>query len=521
MVLNTLVERCENLRFENAHLMLQRRADCSVGAAGGAALDSHSAIIQSLEQKVYKLQEELTCLHRAKSESADKLFIANNIIQEKEHEILDKNNKISDLQSEIMLLKESFIRQKEEIENLTAHNNLVRDEYNTLNMTYESLNSKFLKLKEENSHLVQRWVEYKSKDAERLNKENELLLKARQQAVAESIREATEDFGAVVIPCEGDVHEVAVGTLTCPYSVLPTACFFTKEVHDSDVHTLSLSNNGRLLATGGEDRKLKLWNVRRDGFSASNTLMGSNGGINCIAFSADDSLVMAACTDNAARIWSVSDLRIRHTFTGHTAKVMACQFTSDANITLTGASDRTIKVWDMRSKACSRTVFVGSSCYDLTVLHASPSLFLSGHHDKNVRIYDLRTKCENEITIHVIDRVTSVSSFHNSNYCLVSCRDDVLRVVDARMKDIVTEYTAEGLHLGSDCTRACVSPDDTYVAVGSGDGVIHVWSVDTGTLATTLTKGHTSCVMACSWSPDGQFFVSGERAKQVMLWANI
>ncbi|KAA0192344.1 hypothetical protein HAZT_HAZT001564 [Hyalella azteca] len=513
------MERCEALRLENAHLMLQRRVGSSDGADG--ALDSQAAVIQNLEQKVYKLQEELTSMHRAKSENADQLVIATNLIQEREREILEKNNRISDLESEVMLLRESFIQKSEEIEHLTSLNNLVRDEYNTLNMTYEALNSKFIKLKDENIQLLQRWIEYKSKDAERLNRENEEQLKARQEKVAESIREATEDFNVVVLPSEPEKQALAMGTVTCPYSILPTACFFKKEVHDSDVHALCLSHNGRVLATGGEDRKLKLWNMRRDGFSPGNTLTGCNGGINSITFSSDDSLIMAASSDSAARIWSVSDLRIRHTFTGHSAKVMACQFTSDVNKVVTGSSDRTIKIWDLRSKACSRTVFVGSSCYDLCVCEATSMQILSGHHDRKVRLYDLRTNCDNEIAVDVVDRVTSVSSFHNNNYCLVSCRDDVLRVLDVRMRSVIYELTAEGLHLGSDTARACVSPDDTYVAVGSADGAVYVWSVDTSALATTLSKEHVSCVMACSWTPDGQFFMSAERSKQLALWSNI
>lgn len=59
-------------------------------------------------------------------------------------------------------------------------------------------------------------------------------------------------------------------------------------------------------------------------------------------------------------------------------------------------------------------------------------------------------------------------------------------------KMCMTAYRADGVLLGSDLTRACVSPDDVYCAVGSADGAVHVWDLQTSSLATNpLTGQHT------------------------------
>lgn len=46
----------------------------------------------------------------------------------------------------------------------------------------------------------------------------------------------------------------------------------------------------------------------------------------------------------------------------------------------------------------------------------------------------------------------------------------------------------DGFHVGADYTRATFSPDATYVGVGSGDGSVYIWNVNTGKLEKTLRE---------------------------------
>ncbi|KZF26842.1 WD40 repeat-like protein [Xylona heveae TC161] len=52
---------------------------------------------------------------------------------------------------------------------------------------------------------------------------------------------------------------------------------------------------------------------------------------------------------------------------------------------------------------------------------------------------------------------------------------------------------------------------------GSGDGTARVWDCDTGTPLHTL-KGHTSWVLAVSWSPDNSMIATGSMDNTVRLW---
>ncbi|KAJ9604987.1 ribosome assembly [Cladophialophora chaetospira] len=62
------------------------------------------------------------------------------------------------------------------------------------------------------------------------------------------------------------------------------------------------------------------------------------------------------------------------------------------------------------------------------------------------------------------------------------------------------------------------SPEtSSRMATGSGDNTARIWDCDTGTPLHTL-KGHTSWVLAVSWSPDGKFLATGSMDNTVRLW---
>lgn len=55
------------------------------------------------------------------------------------------------------------------------------------------------------------------------------------------------------------------------------------------------------------------------------------------------------------------------------------------------------------------------------------------------------------------------------------------------------------------------------MATGSGDSTARIWDCDTGTPLHTL-KGHTSWVLAVSWSPNGAMLATGSMDNTVRLW---
>ena len=101
------------------------------------------------------------------------------------------------------------------------------------------------------------------------------------------------------------------------------------------MNALQFNAAGRMLATGGGDRKIKLWDVGQsaqdfykkckicvnqtngilltftDQCTNRGSLTGANAGITSVEFDANGALMLAASNDFATRVWTVEDQRLR------------------------------------------------------------------------------------------------------------------------------------------------------------------------------------------------------------------
>ncbi|KAK3862513.1 hypothetical protein Pcinc_031629 [Petrolisthes cinctipes] len=520
---NRLFEQSEALKSENVQLTLQteklRQENTRLlshgggGGGGDVGGGGSNIIVQALEQKLYKLQEELTDLHRRKGENAQQLVELNQCLQERDKLMATKDNKLAEYESELLLLREDLAAKEAVAADTLAINQMLRDEYQTLNLAFNALEDKYRRAQDENRELIDRWMAQKAKDAERLNLENDSALKKRQMMLEEQLKEAAKEPKQVTID-----DKFACSPPICLTAVLPAKAYLSFDAHDGEVNSVCFSPQGKLLATGGGDRKLKLWDIAHSVVEARGLLMGSNAGVTAIDFDAEESLILGASNDFASRVWTVIDHRLRHTLTGHSGKVMAARFLSESAKVVTGSHDRTLKIWDLRSRACVRTIFAGSSCNDLVPSDSAATTIISGHFDKKIRFWDTRTEqSANEVPLQ--GKITSLSLSKDGFYLLTCVRDDSLKILDLRKNQVIHTFTGDGFHVGADYTRATFSPDATYVAVGSGDGSVYIWNVNNGKLEKTLRE-HTACVVAAAWNPSGKSLVTCDRGKKVIAWSD-
>ncbi|XP_076832773.1 autophagy-related protein 16-1 isoform X3 [Brachyhypopomus gauderio] len=303
----------------------------------------------------------------------------------------------------------------------------------------------------------------------------------------------------------------------CAEVRVPSTALHVFDAHDGEVNAVRFSPGSRILATGGMDRRVKLWEVVAGRCESKGALTGSNAGITSIEFDSTGSYLLAASNDFASRIWTVDDYRLRHTLTGHSGKVLSARFLLDNARIVSGSYDRTLKLWDLRSKVCMKTVFAGSSCNDIV---CTEQCVMSGHFDKKVRFWDIRAEsivCELELK----GRVTSLDLNHDRTELLTCSRDDLVKIIDLRNNTVRQTFSAQGFKCGSDFTRVTFSPDGSYVAAGSADAVLYVWNVLTGKLDRTLDKNHSSAINSVSWSPSGTYVVSVEKGSRAVLWSDL
>ncbi|XP_074032215.1 autophagy-related 16 [Leptinotarsa decemlineata] len=515
---NKIFENLNTLYSENLQLSIQIEKLKTEGPGSSGSISNYSEVryqerIQQLEQKLLSQAEELAELHRRKGENSQQIIDLTAAIQEKDKAIASRDVRLAEntativrLEAEVSLLHKS----KNELHYL---NDTLRDEHQALQMLFNSVEEKLRKLQEENGQMVERLIKYKAKDADKMNEENDNFLKKRFARMQKDIEDACRE-GRGSSP-----EELTEGYGPVCTSSLPSRINSRIDAHEGEVSAVKWSPLDKVLATGGADRKVKLWEVTKGSCESKGVLIGSNAGVMAIDFDSSGSLILAASNDYATRVWTVSDQRLRHTLTGHSGKVMAAKFLGEASKVVTGSHDRTLKIWDLKSRACIETKFAGSSCNDLVTVDSSGSIIISGHFDKSIRFWDIRSETSTNNVI-LNGKVTSLDLTRDSKYLVCCVRDDTLKLLDLRMNQVVTLFGCDGFKVGCDYARATFSPDGQYISVGSADGSVYVWGMASAKVETIL-KEHGSAVTATSWYPFGSYLASVDRSRKAIIWSDI
>ncbi|XP_038051091.1 autophagy-related protein 16-1-like isoform X2 [Patiria miniata] len=506
----------EKLRQENSELQIKAQSGIGTGGTKGEKT-------QALEQKLFRLQEELTDMHRKKGENAQQLIDLSAQLQEKDKELQLKDTRLLESDVKISAYEDELKNLEKALMELQKTNETLKDEQDALQLLYTKTEDTIRRVQEENADLVTRWMQEKAQDAFRMNRENETWLKKKQEEVQKKLVEAAKDIH--VEPTHGNPKYLEMSSpansAICICAVVPDRAISQLDAHDGEVNAVRFCPSGRMFASAGADRKLKLWELTSltSSCQSRGILMGSNAAVMCIDFDQQEQFVLGASNDYATRVWGAQDHRLRHTLTGHGGKVLAARFLGDSNKVVSGSHDRTLKIWDLRSRACTKTIFAGSSCNDLVTSDGRGTNIISGHFDRKIRFWDTRSGDARANEFELSGKITSLELSTDRQYLLSCSKDDALKLIDVRMNKVVGTFCAEGFKVFLEYTRAALSPDGVYAACGSQDGSIYVWNMQTMKLEKTL-KEHSAPVIAVTWHPNGTKMLSCDRNKKVIMWAD-
>jgi WD40 repeat protein len=123
--------------------------------------------------------------------------------------------------------------------------------------------------------------------------------------------------------------------------------------HRDALYSLAISPDGRTLATGSYDQKIKLWNV--DSGSEIRTLSGHNGAIFDLAFRPDGRILASASADRTVKLWDVATGERRDTLSQSLKEVASLVFSRDGQRLFAAGADNRIRLWEISEKAQETT----------------------------------------------------------------------------------------------------------------------------------------------------------------------
>lgn len=280
--------------------------------------------------------------------------------------------------------------------------------------------------------------------------------------------------------------------------------------HTSMVSTVQFSPKGDLIASGSQDKTIKLW--KPDG-TLWKTLTGHQDGITSVAFSPRQPLLASASNDKTIKLWNTNGLLVK-TLTGHRDAVMALSFSPTENKLVSASFDRTLKLWTTEGKLL-KTIAAHPDKIKTVVFSPDGQRFASGSVDNTVKIWTSDGTLLKTLTGHQ-DEIMSLAWSPDGQTLASASRDKTVKL-----------WSREGLLVNTlgpfddavwDVT---FSPNQQFLAAGIRNKEVKLWRTNAKTSVYTPYKtlfGHNGEVSRIVFSPDSQIIASASWDKSVKLW---
>ena len=153
------------------------------------------------------------------------------------------------------------------------------------------------------------------------------------------------------------------GQVTAEDSALLRLC----SGHTDWVNSVAFSPDGKLLASGLDDRTIRLWEVSSGKQLAQ--LEGHRYGTNCVAFSPDGKLLVSASSDTAAQLWEVSSGKQLARLQGYTHRVNHVAFSLDGRLTISCSKNGQVYFWQAHQPELAHLLGIFVANYEIRAIH--------------------------------------------------------------------------------------------------------------------------------------------------------
>jgi RNA polymerase sigma factor (sigma-70 family) len=261
----------------------------------------------------------------------------------------------------------------------------------------------------------------------------------------------------------------------------------TGRLHELEGHTggatsLAFAPDGKVLATGGHDGTLLLWDTATRKRLRAVTIAEEvyfhrkgngidSGGIRALAFAPDGKTIASANHDGTVRLFEAATGKQLRVLRGHANSVADVVFSPDGKTLASAGADQAVRLWDATTGALRNPHPGHDGRTESVLLSPDGRRAVTAGRDRTVRIWDLTTGQEVLVLREFKSAVQSVA----------------------------------------------LSPGGNLLAVGLEKGDIQLRDAGSGAVRREL-KGHSGMVRSLSFSPDGKRWPRPSRPGRTVIW---
>jgi WD40 repeat protein len=264
------------------------------------------------------------------------------------------------------------------------------------------------------------------------------------------------------------------------------------QAHGQPVSALSFRQADNQLATAGEDRLIKIWDATSR--KCLHTLRGHSDRIPALAWQPGADRLVSAGWDTTARVWDLKNGDPIMLLNRHSDQVHTLAFAADGGLLAVADSDFTIHVWNDPIRAEERFVLEGHTDEVKALAFSRDGRRLaSAGADRVVHLWDLAT---GQLVAGPNPRARHGISLAG-NREVVSTAGASVQAWD--VESAKPTWTPQG----ESALSIATSPDGKHLAIGGPSPDVNVWDIASHTLEATLT--HTrGPIVNLTFAPDSQ-----------------
>ncbi|XP_054270856.1 target of rapamycin complex subunit lst8 [Macrosteles quadrilineatus] len=283
------------------------------------------------------------------------------------------------------------------------------------------------------------------------------------------------------------------------------------------------SKNGQMiLATGGYDHTIKLWQAHSG--MCSRTLQHADSQVNALEITPDKQL-LAAAGHQHIRMYDLSSSNPNPVinYDGVSKNVTGVGFQEEGKWMYTGGEDCSARIWDLRSRnlQCQR-IFQVSAPVNCVCLHPNQAELVVGDQSGVIHLWDLKTDHNEQLIPEAEASIQSVAidpegsymaAVNNKGHCYIwSLSGGMEQQTKLNPKQKIEAHSRYAL-------KCKFSPDSTLLVTTSADQTARVWKTADFSLVQELKTEAQRWVWDLAFSADSQYILTASSDNCARLWS--
>jgi WD40 repeat protein/transcriptional regulator with XRE-family HTH domain len=280
---------------------------------------------------------------------------------------------------------------------------------------------------------------------------------------------------------------------------------------------VAFSPDGRRIAVAGDGINLaKVWDAET-GELLLNIDFGDTSALLDIAFSPNEKLAATGGWDRKAKVWDTTTGQILYILSGHTSYVNGVAFSPDGTRLATASWDHTARVWDITPAKESLFIPVDPAINGSYGFHYTSDRIrvVTANPDENAtKMWDGISRKE-LLTFSGQGVPTFRPTFSPDGKMMAGNSGTIILVWDTETGEELVRLAGHTDQIQS----VAFSRDGTRLASGGRDNSVIIWDLSTGKALFTLAHDPTpQGIMSVAYNPDGTQLVSGDYSGNATIW---